>query len=493
MSSSKQREDPAPSELLKYLPQHEVVVCTTCHYAVQPQAISRHLKEIHRVLRSRRRKFDLYVAGLCLRQPHEVIPPTQAHQFPVPCIPVESGIRCQAPGCGHLCISTKRMQAHWRTDHGCKANPAHDWRPAPLQTFFRGNLLRYFSCPETPVGLQTRCSLLQPLDADNAAILDHYFQHTYQTFVTSTETEHIWRRVVPNLASQHDFLLHGLLACTALHQAYLHRHNPARVEEYVLRACALQEIALPGFRTAIETPSKENCDAILSFAYLLVVYSFASTCCYSPASPADIPEATTSLFLIENGTGEKSTIQPKTILPNWLYLLRGGCSMICDEWESIREGPVRALSDAWDIDLETSDERDTDLLARLLAVIPTTGSTDDDEYWSETITAIYTRAAIQLSRSFAYLHRTQRSPITTWDVLRVWPMEVSMEYMNLLHQEHPGALILLAHYCILLKYMEGYWYFDTKAKLLICTIQKMLGARWGGFIQGALDTVLGDL
>ncbi|KAL3471204.1 hypothetical protein BJX99DRAFT_237959 [Aspergillus californicus] len=498
MPSSIQPDDPAPSELLKYLPEHGVVICTSCHYAVQPQAISRHLKELHRLLRSRRRKFDQYVEGLWLRQPQDVVPPTDARQFPVPFIPVESGLRCEARGCGHLCVSSKRMQAHWREDHRCKGDPSVDWRPAPLQTFFRGNILRYFTCPEALVDLN-RTSLLPVnhnplLSPENAFLLDHYFQQTYRTFVTGPETEHIWLRVIPDIATQHDFLLHGLLACTALHLSHLNRHDHVLKKKYAIRGCALQEIALPSFRAAIDDPNEHNCHAILGMAYILVVYSFASTHCYDPLSESD--STGTDLFLIDNSPRDQES---KAILPTWLYFLRGGCSMICDVWDQIQQGPFSALMQAWEIDLEGPDERDPVLLSRLLAVIPTTptsspggSDTTDKDYklWSEDIIAVYSQAAIQLSRSFAYLHRTQ-STITTWDVLRVWPMEVSMEYMNLLHDEHPGALILLAHYSILLKYMEKYWYFESRAKSLMLGIQKRLGHRWGPFIQEAMDTVLG--
>jgi uncharacterized protein (DUF2225 family) len=65
--------DPAPAELLHYLPDYKVLVCTSCQYAVQPSAIQRHLKEIHEIKRGRRRPFTEYTNKLQLDSAETVI------------------------------------------------------------------------------------------------------------------------------------------------------------------------------------------------------------------------------------------------------------------------------------------------------------------------------------------------------------------------------------------------------------------------------------
>ncbi|KAL2855643.1 hypothetical protein BJX68DRAFT_217017 [Aspergillus pseudodeflectus] len=513
MSPLSQPNNLSPAELLKYLPEYGVVICTACHYAVQPQAISRHLKEIHRILRSHRRKYTAFVAGLSLRQPHDVVPPMNPLDFPVRYLPVEPGFRCKAPNCEYMCVSCKRMEAHWRSGHGTKALAGGNFQPVPLQTFFRGNLLKYFTASEsilhkeghTVSHIEQFPSSKRVLSSKDVALLDHYLQHTAQSFSTDAETDHIWRTVMPTLAHEHSFVLDGLLACAAHHRAYLNPDKAELKQEYILRAWAYQDAALPEFRIAIENVSEANCDAIIVFAYLLVVYSFADSRHESRSLGInDVSESNgnpPALFFLSRD--EKNRLQPDSILPNWLYLLRGGCSMICDVWEYIQIGPVRALTTAWEIDLEGPDERDPEILARLLKVIPTppvscTSTVDEATYnadiWSHEVEAVYTTAAIQLSRSFAYLRKTypDASQITTWDILRVWPMEVSMEYMALLQQEHPGALILLAHYCVLLRYMERYWYFEGKAGALLKVIRGRLGERWRSSLEWPVGVVLGD-
>lgn len=90
----------------------------------------------------------------------EVVIGSEVTKFPVPLLPVLDGLKClEGGGCDYLCVSTKRMQNHWMSIHG-RHGTTGDWQPVPLQTFFRGNLLRYFTeiDPQAPyVRSQAQC------------------------------------------------------------------------------------------------------------------------------------------------------------------------------------------------------------------------------------------------------------------------------------------------------------------------------------------------
>lgn len=135
-----------PEQLLQYLPTYKVVICSACRYAIQPTAIARHLKEIHNIQRSNRKPYMQYVSSFELDEA-EKVRCLEPQDFPVPQLPVQDGLRCEHPQCRHLCVSTKRMKSHWSVEHGRSGQAVFDWQPVPLQTFFRGNLLRYFTDP----------------------------------------------------------------------------------------------------------------------------------------------------------------------------------------------------------------------------------------------------------------------------------------------------------------------------------------------------------
>jgi len=82
----------------------------------------------------------------------------------------------------------------------------------------------------------------------------------------------VWQHAVPQLAFSHSFLLHGLLAISALHLSSL---NPTRKE--VLRAYATQrqDTALSLFRVALSHIDTENCHACIAYSGLLGIFRWA--------------------------------------------------------------------------------------------------------------------------------------------------------------------------------------------------------------------------
>lgn len=140
---------PPPEQLLHYDSAHSVLICTACGYAMQPTGIARHLKEIHQIYRSHRRPYMEYASRFHLADPKDVTE-AKIDEFPVALLPVLDGLRCLgAEKCDYLCVSLKRMQNHWLSIHDRHGSAGSDWRYAPLQTFFKGNLLRYFTKSQT--------------------------------------------------------------------------------------------------------------------------------------------------------------------------------------------------------------------------------------------------------------------------------------------------------------------------------------------------------
>jgi hypothetical protein len=94
-----------------------VVICTACQYGIQPNAIARHLKEIHKIRRGNRRPFMQYVSKLDLNS-QDKVRETVTPEFPLPYLPVHDGLQCMSTGCAYLCVSAKRMRGHWLSVHG---------------------------------------------------------------------------------------------------------------------------------------------------------------------------------------------------------------------------------------------------------------------------------------------------------------------------------------------------------------------------------------
>ena len=167
---------PPPESLLQYLSAYKVVVCTSCKYAIQPKAIARHLKEIHRIKLADRQPYMQYVESFELAE-HEIVMQYQPSDFPVPLLPVQSGLQCTSEDCTYLCKTEKRMKHHWLSVHGRHGVAANNWRTVPLQTFFKGNLLRYFTSTPTEMSAGTMNQTPDHSMTNNGWIVSNHTLH----------------------------------------------------------------------------------------------------------------------------------------------------------------------------------------------------------------------------------------------------------------------------------------------------------------------------
>lgn len=103
-------------KLLEYLPYHKVLICKKCRFAIQPSAISNHLKR-HQLYRDRRKRLLSSVAELPLAEPQDVASPSPGLPA-ISALPVYNGYTCLEHGCGYNCASLKRIQSHESAAHG---------------------------------------------------------------------------------------------------------------------------------------------------------------------------------------------------------------------------------------------------------------------------------------------------------------------------------------------------------------------------------------
>ncbi|KAH7369743.1 hypothetical protein BKA65DRAFT_486930 [Rhexocercosporidium sp. MPI-PUGE-AT-0058] len=533
-SSSTPPRDPLPSQLLHYLPDHKALICATCHYAIQPSAISRHLKDIHQIHRARRRPFMSYVSTLELAPPEQVISlQTKLNVFPVPGLPVVEGLMCGYEKCEHLCASTKRMKSHWLAVHDVAGRAGLDWKAVRLQTFFRGNLLKYFTDGlafnggattvvdehvademiyeyDTIISEDVTISRTTSptLDTSDAGLLKHFITNTASTLSTNHTTTLLWQTTIPILAKSHLFLHHGILSCSALHLAHLHPSSPMR-SKLTLLASHHQDIAMPLFRQMMTSVTPQNCDAVLAFAHLLVIISFAidtqalnsnSDDQLMIVSPPALPMPITTV------NGNTNAQDGDSILPPWLYLLRSGCSILCDIWDFLELGPVSVLAAQWDMPVQVPDGTPPPLLPHLLSLIPSSSclipfsnsksdqsSRSAQKTWTEHEITTYISSARSLDLAFRY-RAILGTEFSTWDALRVWPISISEDYLNLLAKRHEGALVLLGFYCVLLKMVEIRWYFEGRAQRLLravlaCLDETENAAKWRSALCWAITEV----
>lgn len=67
-------------------------------------------------------------------------------------------------------------------------------------------------------------------------------------------------------------------------------------------------------------------------------------------------------------------------------------------------------------------------------------------------------------------------------VVQEWLVRVSHRYIALLRQRRPEALVVLAHYAVLLHYARDYWTVGDSGRFLISSISTHLGGYWSDWL-----------
>ncbi|KAK5075644.1 hypothetical protein LTR70_010081 [Exophiala xenobiotica] len=232
-------------DLLLYNAKHKVLICRECKYAIQKSALGSHLLR-HKIYRGERQRLLSSITRLELLEADDVQLPL-AGSPPVHELPIFPGYRCTATGCESLYASFKRVRRHCSQSHGVSDPPESFARSVNLQTFFRGTKLRYFEV-DSPKATPGR----PPITREGGPVHQHslstaatsaartqlpvnpsgppcdfnmetlrYFHHFMTTTSLTLPVEKRWQNDVVAQALRLHWLMCGLLAISASHLAAL--------------------------------------------------------------------------------------------------------------------------------------------------------------------------------------------------------------------------------------------------------------------------------
>lgn len=75
----------------------------------------------------------------------------------------------------------------------------------------------------------------------------------------------------------------------------------------------------------------------------------------------------------------------------------------------------------------------------------------------------------------------------------MWPGSVNQDFIELIYERDERALVLLAHYCVLLKRVDHVWYLKGLGEGLLRNIWGVLGREGRSWIGWAVERVLGGM
>lgn len=306
----------------------------------------------------------------------------------------------------------------------------------------------------TPVTKNGPASTLHNLNLEDLELLHQYITSTCIATSQRPEVTTEIQQSVPQLAEKNPFVMHGILAKAAIH---LSRLRPARQRHYFLLAAKHHGHALPEFRSALQEINEDNYSALITYSFTLVWCAFAGY----PVSFAS--------------EGVLQSIGGVRWLPGWFCLLRGSCLIVqsCAAWNrSATHVPPQA--DDWSTFLRSHDNHRLNVLRA--------------DLMSTSQAPTYGRILSILHHSFilASMHH-QNTPLRK--AINFWVGNLPSEYFRELQREDPWALVLMAHFCIIVHRSETRWFMRGQAAQLLQAIVDRLHGSWHRHILWPIEAV----
>ncbi|KAF9886482.1 hypothetical protein FE257_011389 [Aspergillus nanangensis] len=196
-------------------------------------------------------------------------------------------------------------------------------------------------------------SLLPParpgtLNTCDLRLLQHFLAHTSKNMSFHPKRTLVWQRVIPDMASKEEYIMHLLLALAGAHLLTTQTQpSPCTPDEQPSQSASGTEEdsnqislnlviehhqdGLRGFREALSTMSSSTADYVFCGSVLLVAFAFAS-------------------LRIRGLTGSPQLPAPESELPanetprlDWLHLLRGLTSVVGQHWPTLKTGRLRSM------------------------------------------------------------------------------------------------------------------------------------------------------
>lgn len=341
-------------------------------------------------------------------------------------------------------------------------------------------------------------------------MIHNWSTETSLTLSSAPEVQQVWARTVLQIALQHRFLLHGVLAVSALHVAYTRPSSTKEYNELVNYAAQHQTIALSLFQRALTSPMADvERDALFASSVLISVIAIATL-------RDEISDAM-EIDIITTRASGAAIMDYK-----WIRLSRGILVLYQEHLDELARGPLALLARS-DVVLERGNWKDKDLADDLLHLQrlwhgdePLTAIEGLEEEMSDADREAFDKAYFAListrSTVTEYIHALQPDlkSATTQSHLRregttasnkpcvdsrvlsevfVWLIRVPSEYIELLERQHPIALIILAHYAVLLGKECATWWSEKSAYMIIRRVWVVLDERLRKWIESPMADV----
>ncbi|OBT69394.1 hypothetical protein VE03_01135 [Pseudogymnoascus sp. 23342-1-I1] len=290
---------------------------------------------------------------------------------------------------------------------------------------------------------------------DELELMHHFSTATYTSAANRDDLRRMWQIQVPRMALKKKYLLHSIFSTAALHIAHSH---PEKQSLYIDKAIRYHHLAIQGFSLELQSITQENSTSLFTCATLTVLFAFSLTMLRPHEEPMRPIEELLGIFT----------------------LLRGTPFVIGEMWNWVRESEIAPLFAGREVDdsIVLSD----DITAALKLLEDRNQLTAKSESERET----YALAIQGLKKCFRVISSKDRYNGMVFQ----WPISVSKEYIALLRSREQMALVILAHYAVILDEIRDTWWMMGWGSKLIQESNQVVEDEWKSLLVWPMDKIV---
>jgi hypothetical protein len=281
------------------------------------------------------------------------------------------------------------------------------------------------------------------LNLEDLELMHHFSTVVSVSLSGNPDIRHVWQVVVPKEGLRHRYLMHCVLALSALHLVHA---SPQDSERYRRAAIRHQDIAVATFRPLLGDITAENCDALWASSALTVIFG-------------------TAQYQILETPGVVK-LSPLDGILEVCELVRGVYVIVQAAAQWIGSGPINPLL-VYDFAAH-APELAPDVIDAIQAVKNCVLASS-----AAHTSSVYLSSLEVLQQTFvASMSKDQPTMVLVWLVL------IERQFVVMLRERDPIALVMLAHYGVVLYDSRQHWWCGDWGFSIVKDVHQVLNDEW---------------
>lgn len=296
----------------------------------------------------------------------------------------------------------------------------------------------------------------ETLYLEDLELMMHWCTTTYKSMARDSTSERIWQTLIPRLSLRYPALRQGLLALSALHLAST--NISSHRWRYLDTARAYQAQALEGLQAETDDVPEAQSQATFALCCIMIIFTFGFCQIDRENDPNETqPDNLDEFFEVFRLTRWLVSIMMRSIDP----IARSELRPLVKS-----ENPAPTMPD----------------MSRLVIFSLLRQNSEEETRNPDHETKTYDSAIGHLSNALKQLMNGEPSVFAF-----SWSVWIPVEFLGLLEARRPFALVILAHYAVILHHLRDLWWMGDWGTRILEEIGDLLGPEWQQLINWPID------